>query len=58
MFGALMAEHEARYAQGQEWITIVRRLWTEPDDFDFNGTYYQLRRRARSPPFGGTLPLC
>jgi len=58
MFGIPLAEHEDRYAQGQEWITIVRRLWTEPDDFDFNGAYYQLKG-ARSLPktYGGTTPI-
>lgn len=58
MFGAPLAEHEARYAQGQEWIDIVRRLWTDPDDFDFHGAHYQLKAaRSKPKPYGGTLPL-
>jgi alkanesulfonate monooxygenase SsuD/methylene tetrahydromethanopterin reductase-like flavin-dependent oxidoreductase (luciferase family) len=58
MFGRPLAEHEARYAQAQEWVTVVRRLWTEEADFDFDGSYYQLKAvRSRPKPFGGTLPL-
>lgn len=58
MFGTPLAEHEARYAQAQEWVTIVRRLWTEDDDFDFDGAYYRLRAaRSKPKPFGGTVPL-
>jgi FMNH2-dependent dimethyl sulfone monooxygenase len=58
MFGAPLAEHEARYAQGQEWIDIVRRLWTDPDDFDFHGAHYQLKAaRSKPKPYGGTQPL-
>lgn len=58
MFGRPLAEHELRYAQAQEWITIVRRLWTEDDDFDFAGDYYQLKAvRSRPKPYGGTMPL-
>jgi len=58
MFGRPLAEHESRYAQAQEWITIVRRLWTEDADFDFPGEYYQLKAaRSKPKPYGGTMPL-
>jgi len=57
MFGVDAKDHAARYRQGQEWIDVVRRAWTE-DDFDFEGEFYQLHGvREKPKPFGGTLPL-
>ncbi|MFL6124139.1 LLM class flavin-dependent oxidoreductase [Actinophytocola sp.] len=36
--------HDAAHATGSlaEACTIIRRLWTEPAPFDFDGTYHQL----------------
>jgi len=31
------AEHDARYDFAQEWIDVVKRAWSEHDDFDFEG---------------------
>lgn len=42
MFGAPMKEHDDRYAQAEEWLTIIKRLWTEDDPFDFDGKFYQV----------------
>jgi dimethylsulfone monooxygenase len=58
MFGVSLLEHDERYAHGQEWLDIVRRLWTEPENFDFNGNYFQLTDVLSKPkPYGGTQPL-
>jgi dimethylsulfone monooxygenase len=58
MFGVTLFEHDERYAHGQEWLDIVRRLWTDPENFDFNGKYFQLRDVLSKPkPYGGTQPL-
>lgn len=58
MFNIDVPEHDDRYVLAQEWLDIVRRLWREPNDFDFNGTYFQLKELHSSPPpFGGTEPL-
>jgi alkanesulfonate monooxygenase SsuD/methylene tetrahydromethanopterin reductase-like flavin-dependent oxidoreductase (luciferase family) len=57
MFGVDAKDHAARYRQGQEWIDVVRRAWTE-DDFDFTGEFYVLRGvREKPKPYGGKLPL-
>ena len=29
MFGVTLFEHDERYTHGQEWLDIVRRLWTD-----------------------------
>ena len=57
MFGVDGKDHATRYRQGQEWIDVVRRAWSE-DDFDFEGEFYQLHGvRLKPKPYGGTLPL-
>ncbi|HEV8020314.1 MAG TPA: LLM class flavin-dependent oxidoreductase [Candidatus Lustribacter sp.] len=58
MFGFAVPEHDERYVLAQEWLDIVRRLWSDPSEFDFNGKYFQLKELHSSPlPFGGTQPL-
>lgn len=41
-------DHDQRYALCREWITIVKRLWSEPR-VDFNGTYFKLEDCASDP---------
>lgn len=38
--------HIDRYAQAAEWVTIIKRLWTSPEPFDFAGAYYQVKGAA------------
>jgi alkanesulfonate monooxygenase SsuD/methylene tetrahydromethanopterin reductase-like flavin-dependent oxidoreductase (luciferase family) len=58
MFGVPMLEHDDRYAQGEEWWSIVRRLWSGDGPFDFDGTYFKLRGVQGAPgPYGGQTPL-
>lgn len=58
MFGISLYEHEKRYDHGQEWLTIVRKCWTEPHEFDFAGEYFQLRDvRSKPKPYGETQPI-
>jgi alkanesulfonate monooxygenase SsuD/methylene tetrahydromethanopterin reductase-like flavin-dependent oxidoreductase (luciferase family) len=42
MFGVGLKEHEARYDELEEWIQVVTKLWTEQDEFDFHGDYYDV----------------
>jgi FMNH2-dependent dimethyl sulfone monooxygenase len=58
MFGIAVPEHDDRYVLAQEWVDIVRGLWRNPNDFDFNGTYFQLKELHASPaPYGASEPL-
>jgi alkanesulfonate monooxygenase SsuD/methylene tetrahydromethanopterin reductase-like flavin-dependent oxidoreductase (luciferase family) len=58
MFGVKQRDHETRYAYAQEWLDAVKRAWSEPDTFDFEGEYLQLKGvRAFPKPFGGTRPI-
>ena len=57
-FGIDKHEHDARYAQGAEWWSIVKRVWAAGDRFDHDGVYYTLRGVEGSPrPYGGRVPL-
>ena len=58
MFGVDMLEHEERYAQGEEWWSIVKRLWAGEGGFDFESDHFQLHDVQGAPgPYGGKLPL-
>jgi dimethylsulfone monooxygenase len=39
MFGIAQREHDQRYEFADEWVTVVKRLWTE-DRFDFAGQFF------------------
>jgi alkanesulfonate monooxygenase SsuD/methylene tetrahydromethanopterin reductase-like flavin-dependent oxidoreductase (luciferase family) len=57
MFGVQPGDHERRYAQGQEWIDALRRIWTE-DDFDFDGEIIHLHGvRAKPKPWNASRPM-
>lgn len=57
MFGIAGMGHTERYELGQEWLDTVRRMWTDPDDFDVDGKYFQLRQvRSKPKPYGDDLP--
>ena len=49
MFGRdLPDSHDERYAYGQEWLDVVRRIWTAEDEFDWHGRFFRLNR-SREP---------
>ena len=49
IFGAEMLDHDGRYAQAGEWIDVVKRLWREPEAFDFQGEFFKLTGAAADP---------
>lgn len=58
MFGAPMAEHDARYDHLQEWLEIVQRLWREKDEFDYAGRFFNVQRGSSMPkPLQGPPPI-
>jgi alkanesulfonate monooxygenase SsuD/methylene tetrahydromethanopterin reductase-like flavin-dependent oxidoreductase (luciferase family) len=58
MFGVQQRDHEERYAFAQEWLDAIKRAWSEPDTFDFDGKYFKLAGvRAYPKPYGGTRPI-
>jgi len=58
MFGVKQRDHETRYAFAQEWVDVVKRAWSEGEDFDFDGQFFKLAGiRAKPKPCGGTRPI-
>jgi alkanesulfonate monooxygenase SsuD/methylene tetrahydromethanopterin reductase-like flavin-dependent oxidoreductase (luciferase family) len=49
MFGVDLGEHDARYRHAREWMTIVDRLWTDPEEFDFHGEFFDLEGAISLP---------
>src|SRR5438477_1512974 len=58
MFGVEQREHEARYDYAQEWLDVIKTIWSHREDFDFEGRYLKLKGiRGKPKPVGGTRPL-
>jgi alkanesulfonate monooxygenase SsuD/methylene tetrahydromethanopterin reductase-like flavin-dependent oxidoreductase (luciferase family) len=49
MFGQRMLGHEERYACAEEWIGIVKRLWTQDEEFYHEGTFYKIQKGYLQP---------
>jgi alkanesulfonate monooxygenase SsuD/methylene tetrahydromethanopterin reductase-like flavin-dependent oxidoreductase (luciferase family) len=49
MFGLPTVDREARYKYAEEWITVVNKLWTEPEEFDFEGEFFNLKNLWSAP---------
>ena len=43
MFGVAQRDHHDRYEFAQEWIDVIKRAWSEEDEFDFDGNFSNLR---------------
>lgn len=58
MFGTPQREHDERYRYSDEWLTLVKRLWTEPGLFDFAGQFFQVDGAYAEPkPVQRPYPL-
>jgi len=58
MFGVKQREHEQRYEYAQEWIDVIKKVWSDQEGFDFSGAYINLKGVQGKPkPFGETRPL-
>ena len=49
MFGHADLGVAGRYAYADEWIAILKRLWTEDKEFDFYGKYLKIERGYSMP---------
>jgi alkanesulfonate monooxygenase SsuD/methylene tetrahydromethanopterin reductase-like flavin-dependent oxidoreductase (luciferase family) len=58
MFGVEQREHEARYDYAQEWLDVIKLIWSDQEDFDFQGKYFDMKGiRGKPKPYGRTRPL-
>jgi FMNH2-dependent dimethyl sulfone monooxygenase len=49
MFDVPLTRHDDRYSCAEEWLAIVKRLWTEDEDFDHDGRFYRIRKGYLQP---------
>jgi FMNH2-dependent dimethyl sulfone monooxygenase len=58
MFGVEQRAHEDRYEFAQEWIDVIKMIWSDREDFDFHGKYLNMKGiKGKPKPFGGTRPV-
>jgi alkanesulfonate monooxygenase SsuD/methylene tetrahydromethanopterin reductase-like flavin-dependent oxidoreductase (luciferase family) len=58
MFGVEQRDHEARYEYAQEWIDVIKMIWSHNEDFDFDGRYLHMKGiRGKPKPYGGSRPV-
>ncbi len=58
MFGVDIREHDERYAYTEEWLTVVERMWSEEEAFDFDGRFFSLKGVKSAPkPYFGDRPI-
>jgi FMNH2-dependent dimethyl sulfone monooxygenase len=49
MFGIPLLEHDKRYDMAAEWVEIIKRLWTEEEEFDYEGSFYRIKKGYLQP---------
>ncbi len=49
MFGIPLREHDERYDMAVEWLEIIKRLWTEDEEFDYEGKFYKIKKGYLMP---------
>jgi alkanesulfonate monooxygenase SsuD/methylene tetrahydromethanopterin reductase-like flavin-dependent oxidoreductase (luciferase family) len=49
MFGLPLAEHDARYDYLDEWVSVLERLWSAKEEFDFDGRFLKLKGAMSMP---------
>jgi len=58
MFGVDWREHDQRYDYAAEWIGLIKRLWTETEEFDHDGAFFKGRGLWSEPkPLQSPVPL-
>lgn len=49
MFGINLMEHDQRYVYLEEWLQLVRRLWTDPGEFDIESRFFRMKKALSRP---------
>jgi alkanesulfonate monooxygenase SsuD/methylene tetrahydromethanopterin reductase-like flavin-dependent oxidoreductase (luciferase family) len=58
MFGVEQRAHEDRYVYAQEWIDVIKMIWSDRENFGFDGEYLHMKGiRGKPKPYGGTRPV-
>jgi alkanesulfonate monooxygenase SsuD/methylene tetrahydromethanopterin reductase-like flavin-dependent oxidoreductase (luciferase family) len=49
MFGLQTMDHDTRYAYADEWVEVVRKLWTMEEEFDYTGKFFNIEKGFHRP---------
>jgi alkanesulfonate monooxygenase SsuD/methylene tetrahydromethanopterin reductase-like flavin-dependent oxidoreductase (luciferase family) len=49
MFGVDLLEHYQRYVYLEEWLQLVRKLWTCSHEFDYESKYFRMKKALSRP---------
>jgi dimethylsulfone monooxygenase len=49
MFGIELVEHDQRYIYLEEWLQILRKLWTDPAEFDYHSRNFHMKKAISRP---------
>lgn len=49
LFGSPILEHDTRYDVADEWISLMKLLWTSDAPVDFDGHYFQVKGALMKP---------
>jgi alkanesulfonate monooxygenase SsuD/methylene tetrahydromethanopterin reductase-like flavin-dependent oxidoreductase (luciferase family) len=49
MFGIDLLEHDQRYVYLEEWLQLVRMLWTCSNEFDYESKYFRMKKAISRP---------
>ncbi|MDR3450112.1 MAG: LLM class flavin-dependent oxidoreductase [Alphaproteobacteria bacterium] len=49
LFGSPMLDHAERYLVADEWITLMKLLWTSEEEFEFSGKYFNIKEALLRP---------
>jgi len=49
MFGIELMEHDQRYVYLEEWLRILRKLWTHPLEFDEDSKFFHMKKAISRP---------
>jgi alkanesulfonate monooxygenase SsuD/methylene tetrahydromethanopterin reductase-like flavin-dependent oxidoreductase (luciferase family) len=49
LFGSPLLDHAQRYEMADEWITLMKKLWTSDVPVDFDGRFYTVKQAQLKP---------
>jgi alkanesulfonate monooxygenase SsuD/methylene tetrahydromethanopterin reductase-like flavin-dependent oxidoreductase (luciferase family) len=49
MFGIELVEHDERYVYLEEWLQILRKLWMDPVEFDYESKNFHMKKAISRP---------
>ncbi len=49
MFGAPQAAHDTRYDIAEEWISLIKALWSKEGEFDWSGDHFKVPAAYSEP---------